>query len=246
MLMRLKHLALIVCLLYWHAEAWGQEPRVLQIGYYDFAPTIYTTEQGQAAGPLADLLERLFHQAGYAYQFKKLPIARLYNQLRDGGVDIWAGAPHKEELRGHVTNGQQQLTQVALNLYYLPETDTPKLPEDVRAQVMIVINGFSYWPKTNALLLAPERGVIQLRTNNRHAALELLLRKRGMYLLDYQLPIDEALHDMGLGDLPYVPVEKLPIVLVGSNKTPDIQNIIATLDQAYETLLEAGEDVSLP
>lgn len=246
MLAKFKPFVAIFCLLLWMSPAQGQSERILTIGYYDFPPSIYTDEQGEVRGPLVELIKGMFARSGYGYHFKQLPIARLYSQLRDGSIDLWAGAPNKEELSEYVVNARQQLSVVALNLYHLPETPAPSLADDLHGKVLIMLNGFSYWPKTQDLLLEPSRGIIQLRTNNRMAAVELLLRKRGSYLLDYKVPAEDAFASMGVENMPYVPVERLPIVMVGSNKTPNIQAILDDLDNAYLAMVAAGEAVVLP
>ena len=246
MLAKLKPFLAIACLLLWMSPAFGQSQRVITIGYYDFPPSIYTDDQGHVGGPLVDVLKRMFERTDYVCRFKKLPIARLYSQLRTGDVDLWAGVPNKPELEGFVITGTEQLSTVDLNLYYLPETQPPSLPHDLRGQVTIMLNGFSYWPRTHELLLNPAHGVIQLRTNNRHSAVELLLRKRGTYFLDYKVPAESAFKEFAIDPLPFVPVESLPIVLVGSKQTDDIEKVIGALERAYRKMLDAGESVDLP
>lgn len=241
----IKRFAVLLLALYGCAGV-ARAEHLLRIGYYDFAPSIYTDEKGQAVGPLVELVERVFARTEYQPLFKRMPIARVYNHLRTGRIDIWVGAPNKDELNEYVIHSQQQLAEVALNLYYRPDTQPPKLPDDLKGRVMILLTGYSYWPKTNALLLAPEQGILQLRTSKRESAFELLARKRGDYLLDYQVPANEVLKEMGVSHLPYVRVESLPIVFVGSRQTANMARILDELDRAYLSLVAEGQEVALP
>lgn len=219
---------------------------VVTVGYYDFPPSIYTTHEGRTAGPLFDLLTRMLQRGGYTPEFRAMPIARLYNELREGRVDLWAGAPGKEELKGHVLESDRPLAQVRLNLYYRSDTPAPKVPDDLAGKVMIMLSGYSYWPRTRDLLLDPAREIIQLRTHHREAALELLRRQRGDYLLDYQLPIDQVLKRTGQPPLPYVTVESLPIRLIVSRKSYDAPLLLQKMDEVFDQMQAAGEDMALP
>lgn len=219
---------------------------VVTVGYYDFPPSIYTTDDGRAQGPLFDLLTRMLQRAGYTPAFRAMPIARLYNELREGRVDLWAGAPNKQELKGRVLESDRPLAEVRLNLYYRPDTPTPKLPDDLAGKVMIMLSGYSYWPYTSDLLLDPARDITQLRTHHRSSALELLRRKRGDYLLDYQLPIEQMLKQAGLPSLPYVSVESLPIRLIVSRKSDNAQQLLQRLDEVFDQMQANGESTALP
>lgn len=219
---------------------------VVTVGYYDFPPSIYTTPDGRTEGPLFELLTRMVQRGGYTPQFRGMPIARLYNELREGRIDLWAGAPDKQELRGHVLESERPLAEVRLNLYYRPDTPAPKVPDDLAGKVMIMLSGYSYWPYTQRLLLEPARGVIQLRTHHRESALELLRRKRGDYLLDYQLPIEQVIKKAGQPPLPYVTVESLPIRLIVSRKSADAPLLLQRLDGVFDQMQADGEDMRLP
>ncbi|WP_252271272.1 substrate-binding periplasmic protein [Pseudomonas subflava] len=219
---------------------------LVTVGYYDFPPSIYTTPDGRTEGPLRDLLTRMLQRGGYTAEFRSMPIARLYNELREGRVDLWAGAPNKQELRGHVLESDRPLAEVRLNLYHRPDTPAPRVPEDLAGKVMIMLSGYSYWPHTRELLLDPDREIIQLRTHHRASALELLRRQRGDYLLDYQLPIEQLLEEAGRPPLPYVTVESLPIRLIVSRKSANAPLLLQRLDEVFDRMQADGEDMQLP
>lgn len=222
------------------------ESPVVVVGYYDFPPSISTAADGRAQGPLADLLRRMLQRAGYTPEFRGLPIARMYNELREGRVDLWAGAPNQPALESYVLASDRLLAQVRLNLYHRLGTPAPKLPDDLAGKVVIMLSGYTYWPRTRELLLGPDTGITQLRTHHRAAALELLLRGRGDYLLDYQLPIEQTMQAQGLSPLPFVTVESLPIHLIISRKSADPQQLLRRLDAAFDQMQANGEDMSLP
>lgn len=242
-MLKLKYSVLLAALLSGFCHA---NPPVVTVGYYDFPPSISTTEEGRAVGPLADLLTKMLHRAGYTPEFRGLPIARLYNDMREGRIDLWAGAPAKPELKGHVLESDRPLSEVRLNLYHRPDTAAPNMPDDLAGKVIIMLSGYSYWPRTRKLLLEPDRKIHELRTNHRESALELLLRKRGDYLLDYQLPMEQTIKEAGLPPLPYVTVESLPIRLIVSRKSDNASLLLKRLDAVFDQMQADGEDMALP
>ncbi len=220
--------------------------RILNVGYYEFAPAIYTDAHGTARGELAELTRRVARQAGYGVHFRALPGARLYAALENGSIDLWPGAQGKPELAAHTLEGRHTLSQINLNLYHRAGTPVPRIPDDLAGKALILIGGYSYWPNINAILENPALDLRLLRTSNHLSALEMLRRKRGDYLLDYQIPVEQARQRLNMEELPYLRLTQVPIHFIVSRHTQDAEAIVDALDQAYETLRQAGEDLSLP
>ena len=236
----------LLCSLSAGAMADTVSPRVLNIGYYEFAPAIYTDAHGTARGELAELTRRVARQAGYEARFRPLPSARLYAALENGSIDLWPGAQGKPELAAHTLEGRHTLSQINLNLYHRAGTPVPRIPDDLAGKALILIGGYSYWPNINAILENPALDLRLLRTSNHLSALEMLRRKRGDYLLDYQIPVEQARQRLNMEELPYLRLTQVPIHFIVSRHTQDAEAIVDALDQAYETLRQAGEDLSLP
>jgi polar amino acid transport system substrate-binding protein len=96
------------------------------------------------------------------------------------------------------------------------------------------------------LLDDPALDLRLLRTSNHLSALEMLRRKRGDYLLDYQIPVEQARQRLQMEALPYQRLTQIPIRFIVSRHARDAEAVVATLDEAYEALLAAGENLSLP
>ncbi len=100
-------------------------------------------------------------------------------------------------------------------------------------------------PQPNALLNDPLLAIRQHRTNTHSAALEMLQRRRADFLLDYQLPVEQSRLRLGMRELPYVQLQRVPLKLIVSRHVPDAEALRDALDLAYERLQAAGEDLSL-
>ncbi|WP_374439244.1 substrate-binding periplasmic protein [Pseudomonas panipatensis] len=226
------------------AAAPGAEP-ALQVGYYEFPPYIYTDEGGAARGSGAELVRRLARQAGYRAEFRALPSARLYQALQDGSVQLWAGAPGKPELADSTLECEHVLGYVSLNLYRLASRPAPRLPQDLSGSRLILINGYSYWKAATQLLDDPTLKLELHRTSTHAAALQMLLRGRGDYLLDYQAPVEQAQREAGMPELAYEPISHLPVKLVLSRRAGDAERLRRRFDLAYEQLRAAGVRLEL-
>lgn len=221
-------------------------PQVLTVGFYNFPPAIYSDPQGRAHGPLVDITQRVLARAGYQATFRGLPSARLYAALQNGTVDLWPGAPGKPELLADTLEGRATLAQISLNLYHRPDTPSPAIPESLRKRGVIVINGYNYWPAVNQMLLDPQLNIRLHRASSHASALEMLQHRRADYLLDYQIPVNQALQQLGMEPLPYLNLHEVPIRFIASRRLENHQKILDDLDRAYADMVAAGEDLSLP
>lgn len=241
-----KRFCLILITLLWQPVAHTADAKQrIHVGYYEFPPYSYTDAQGQPSGSGLELTARLLEQAGYQAEFRSYPGARLYSGLQDGSVQIWPGAPGKTELAKHTLEGRHLLGEITLNLYFRPDTPPPRLPDDLHGRGVILITGYSYWQDVNQWLEDPARQITRHRTSSHTSALEMLERRRGDYLLDYQTPVEQAKRALAMGDLPFVEVQRLPLRLIFSRHAPNAERLRDDLDRVYQQLKDAGEDLWL-
>jgi polar amino acid transport system substrate-binding protein len=218
---------------------------LVNVGYYEFPPYSYTDAEGRPRGANLDLIRRLLHEAGYRGEFRGLPGARLYAGLRDGSVHLWPGATGKEELRDYVLESRNVLGEFDLALYHRRDTPPPKVPDDLTGRGVIVISGYTYWKPYSDWLHDPALNVRIHRTSSHSAALEMLQRQRGDFLLDYRIPVEQARRQLGMAPLPHLTLQRLTGKLIISKNAPDAEALRDALDRAYERLQAAGEDLSL-
>ncbi len=221
------------------------QPKV-QVGYYEFPPYAYSDELGQPRGAFLRLTRRLLRHAGYQVEIRSYPSTRLYHGLLDGSVHLWPGAPGKRELREHTLESRTQAGEIQLNLYHLPGTPTPRLPEDLRGRRVILITGYTYWKPYSDWLADPNLGVLSDRTAQHSSALEMLQRGRGDFLLDYQTPVEQARRGLEMPALPFVELQRIPLKFIVSRHAPDAEALRDALDRAYQELSAAGAKLDLP
>jgi polar amino acid transport system substrate-binding protein len=244
------HRILLAALLAWLccagalAQSSPAEPRVV-VGYYEFPPYSWTDSDGKPRGSILALTERLLRHAGYRGEYRSLPGARLYAALQDGSVQLWPGAGGKAELAGHTYEARRSMGEFSLALYHRQDTPPPQLPDGLRGRGVIVISGYSYWKPINDLLTDPALQISTHRTSNHASALEMLLRRRGDYLLDYQAPVEQTRKELGLSPLPSTVLQRMQLRLVASRHAAGGQRLVNELDRAYEELQAQGEDLAL-
>ena len=159
---------------------------VIRVGFYDFPPYSYEDRQGRAQGSLLALTQRLLEQAGYRAELRMLPVARLYAGLQNGSVHVWPGAPGKPELQGYTLESRHHLGHIGLHLYFRADTAPPALPHGLTGRGLILISGYSYWAPYSQWLTDPSLQLQLHRTSSHAAALAMLQRQRGDFILDYQ------------------------------------------------------------
>lgn len=220
-------------------------PPSVKVRYLEFPPYSFTNAAGEPAGSIISLTRRLLQQAGYRGDFRPAPSARLYAGLANGSIDLWPGAPGVPQLKGKTLESRFQLAEVSLNLYYRANTPAPELPKDLRQRRLILLTGYTYRPPLSDWLNDPQLALQSSRTSNHASALAMLDAGRGDFLIDYQSPIERELKAQQRAPLPFVSLHRLPIKLIFAKAAPDSERLRAALDQAYEQLQAAGEDLSI-
>ncbi|WP_447594018.1 substrate-binding periplasmic protein [Aquipseudomonas campi] len=211
-------------------------PLTVNVGYYEFPPYSWTDRDGTPRGSVLELTDRLLRHAGYQGHYRSLPGARLYAGLQDGSIQLWPGAGGKAELAEHTLESRNLIGEFNLALYYRPDTPPPDIPDGLVGGRLILINGYSYWKAINELIESPALGLELHRTNTHAAALEMLLRKRGDYLLDYQTPVEQNRQRLGIEPLPFIVLQRLQSRFIVSRHTPGSEALVEALDRAYEEL----------
>ncbi|WP_152220147.1 ABC transporter substrate-binding protein [Pseudomonas sp. SCB32] len=219
---------------------------VLDVGYYEFPPYTYTAPDGSTHGSGAEMVRRILLKAGYRARFRSLPSARLYLGLQDGSVQLWAGATGKPELVDSTLECERTLGHVELNLYRLPSRSAPQLPQGLAGSRIILISGYSYWKPINDLLDDSHLKLELHRTSTHAAALQMLDRQRGDYLIDYQAPVEQARRELQLPPLAFDRLYSVPTKLIISRRAPNAEQLRTQLDHAYDELKAAGYEMELP
>ncbi|CAD5107590.1 substrate-binding periplasmic protein [Zestomonas carbonaria] len=240
----LKSARLLLALLALCAHQGFADPAAtpVMVGFYDFPPSIYTDADGRPQGPMVEVVRKVFQRAGYPLETRALPSARIYAGLQDGSVQVWPG-PAKEQLGEHVLSGRSRLAEVVLNLYYRPDTPRPNLPDDLKGRSLVMLSGYNYFPGISRYLDDPGLRIVQHRTRTHRSALEMLLRHRGDYLLDYAIAVDSAAEELDVPTPQHVELLRLPVYFLVSRHQPGAERLLRDLDNAYEALRAEGEDL---
>ncbi|RJG12581.1 bifunctional lytic transglycosylase/amino acid ABC transporter substrate-binding protein [Pseudomonas cavernicola] len=224
------------------AQAEDQAVAPVRVGFLEFPPYSYLDTLGSPAGSMIDFAERLFELAGLPVEMTPYPPARLYKNLQDGSTEVTLGAVGNPMLREHTLNGSEVIGSLDLNLYYPAGQAPPQLPQDLIGKRLLLIHGFTYWaPEARKLLEDQSLGLI-LQTTHRHlAAIEMLDKRRTDYLLDYQMPVEEALQQSQRPALPALTLHSLPLGLIFSRHSMRSELLRQRLEGAYQQLKDSGE-----
>lgn len=230
-----------------HAEQSGDSPNppTLMVGLIDFPPLSSYDADGQAQGSLVPLMQAVAREAGYQAEFRIMPLARLVQSMQEGSIHVWPGIPGRPDLTAHSVTGTQPFGQLHINLYHRPDTPTPRWPEDLFDQDLIVLTGYDYGAQLSREL-SNSRLRLQ-RTHHHSAAIGMLLRGRADYLLNYQAPMDDALLQRPDVQLQHLPLARLPLLLVvSSTARPGGAALLHDLEHAYLELHERNLLPPLP
>lgn len=223
------------------AETESQAParERLRIAYVEFPPYTYQNADGQAAGDMIDITRKVVLEAGYQPEFIYLPISRVYLYLKNGQIDVWPGLTRIPTLDGEVLESWVSPMSTQLSVFYHPDKAEPLTHLDqLRGKTLIVIAGYTYAGLINWLNASDD--IRTTEAPNHRAALSMLKRNRGDYLLDYRQPITELLSRPSARQVQESEVRTRNTAWLFSLAHPRAAILREEFDDAYLRLVEAG------
>lgn len=204
----------------------------VKLGYVEFPP--YTqTDGGAAKGSLIEAFDKAARAAGIAYTAESAPARRLFSGIADGEFNIFLGIRTVKEFDGSTLISAAPIARIELNAYGIGEAPAVKAKEDLSGKAVIALNGYSYggW---RAWMEDPANKVQMVDARTADQALQLLQAGRAPTLLQYSLPMQQALGGKTLADLKATPVQSLDVYIVVSKKTPDAAAVLAKLEAGFK------------
>ena len=236
---------LILWLLLSSAAAWSQNGPDVQVAFMRFPGFAELDETGRASGKAVELVDRLVSEAGYKATFRILPAARIWQGLESGDIHIWPGVRNKPGLDEHTLLTERDLGLVKINLYYLPGGVAPLWPQGVRGKSVILITNFTYTNELKRMLADPQLELTLLHSNSHRGAVQMLLRGRGDFLLDYSAQVEVVREELGVSALPFIQVAEQPMRLVLSRHTGSAERLQRELDAAFDRLHAQGVELDV-
>lgn len=227
--------------------AWAGEPdqaRVLRIAYNEFPPIAHHNDSGEASGLIIDMTRKVVEEAGYQPEFLFLPISRIYLYLKNGTVDAWPGLTDIPQLEGEVLESWAQPMTVQLSAWYLDGNPPLNHFDDLNGKTVIVIGGYTYAGLIEWLRESDQ--IVVTEAPNHRAAIDMLKRQRGDYVLDYRAPVREILTQPSDNVVRETEVRSRTAAWLFSLANPRAAILREEFDDAYLRLVQRGELQALP
>ncbi len=220
------------------AGADDQKP-LLRTAYTEFPPFEYRDPNGQPAGRFVELTRRVAEEAGYDLAFIHLPVSRVYLYLSTGRIDFWPGMTRIPALAPYVVTSRSRPVQAQLNAWSLANRPALEHFDELQGHTLILISGYTYGGL--AELLNQDPGLRIAEAPNHEAAINMLARGRGDYLLGYRHPVESLLERIPAPPLRQSPLRLREGAWLVSRKRADAEAIRDAFDAAYKRLVERGE-----
>lgn len=210
----------------------GAAAQTVKLGYVEFPP--YTqTDGGTAKGSLVEAFDKAAKAAGVAYSAESAPARRLFSGIADGEFHVFLGIKSVKEFEGTTLVSAAPIARIELNAYGVGEAPAVKAKEDLSGKAVIALNGYSYggW---RAWMDDPANKVQIVEARTADQALQLLQAGRAPVLLQYSLPMQQALGGKAAPELKAAPVQALDVYVVVSKKAPDAEALLAKLESGFK------------
>ncbi len=214
--------------------------KTLRIAYVEFPPITFRNDDGDADGELINITRKVVREAGYLPDFVHLPISRVYLYLKNGQIDVWPGLTNIPTLNGEVLESWVSPMPVQLSVWYHNDRGRPLEHFDqLSGKRVIVVAGYTYAGLIDWLNQAEDIRITE--APNHRAAINMLKRNRGDYVLDYRQPIEQILTEPSDDHIRQSEVRTRNAAWLFSLALPRATILREEFDDAYLRLVEAGE-----
>lgn len=204
----------------------------LELGYVEFPPYTFTDKNGKANGFLLKLASKVLDRAKIKWHAKPYSAARLYAQLQTGTTNLFLGIKAVPFIQEHIITQDLIIGKIEMRIYAIDEKPLIRKKEDLSGQSVILIRGYSYsgW---STFLNEPSNHVFVVKVSKHVSAFKALQAGRAKYLLEYRYPAEEVLKSINIPNIQHVSINENNLYFIVSKKTPDANNILFKLNQAY-------------
>jgi len=227
---------LLAAILLGQAPSFAAAPQTLRVGVTEFPPGVVAAADGHAEGPAADMIRRIFENAGYRADVRVYPSVRVRSLVTSGDLDA-SIASRFWDTDGIALYSEQPFGEPKIGLFWTdPKNDVTSLAQ-LDGKVVIVPLG-QFTPAALLRLKAPHAVIEQSR--DFAGAIAMLTNGRADYLLDWEGPVQSELDRLGLK----VRQLKLPpeyTYVVVSRRVPDAVAIVHRIDAAMRRLVAEGK-----
>lgn len=214
--------------------------KTLRIAYVEFPPITFRNDEGNADGELIDITRKVVVEAGYVPDFVHLPINRVFLYLKNGQIDVWPGLTNIPILNGEALESWVSPMPVQLSVWYCRDKGRPLEHFDqLSGKRVIVVAGYTYAGLIDWLNQAEDIRITE--APNHRAAINMLKRNRGDYVLDYRQPIEQILTAPSDDHILQSEVRTRNTAWLFSLANPRAAILRDEFDDAYLRLVEAGE-----
>lgn len=222
----------------------GEKPLV-RVGIMMFPGFSEMNENGEAVGKTVTLTRMLLEQAGYRADIRIMPAARIWRGLESGHVHLWPGIVNKPGLEDQTLLTERNLGQVGINLYYRPGEPAPTLLSDLAGKRLILITNYTYIKSLIEALRDPALELELVTSISHIGAVQMLLKRRGDYLLEYRAQVDAVTRRLDIDPLPSVQLSEQPMRFVLSLQSGFAPQLKMDLDRAFDLLAAQGVELDV-
>lgn len=220
----------------------GEEPvRSLNAAFLNYPPMAYLDANGEAAGSVIELTNRVAAESGLEINWKSYPIRRIYKSLRTGEIDFWPGSQAIPALSDFTVETGSIGIDITLCAFSLGNTPPITDPEDLREHRLVLIRGYTYRAQLDQIFAETARRPIV--TPDHASALQLLQKGRADYLISYNDPIGQVLQENPKTGSRCDVLDTWPLVYVVSNRIPDALQVLEALNAGLHRV-HAGRAVA--
>lgn len=191
-------------------------------------------DKGEPDNPLLNVAAAILNKAGIPWHAKIYPANRLFKYLQDGtsNFSILVQAPSLQEC---CIFSRKPILAIELRAYWLGNKPPIATREELIGKSVITIRGYSYGG-LRSFINDPEKRITVNEASTHQAALQMLLRQRADYLIDYTGPASEVVAAVQVREIESSTLSRENVHLILAKSYPDAPKVMARLETIASSL----------
>mgnify|MGYP000229213645 CR=1 FL=1 len=203
-----------------------------EVAVTHFPPQFVVGTDGKISGPLVDVLAQTLDEIGVPYYFESYPPKRLLRNLIDGESQIALGIKTAtSDGLTHAAYGTRPVHRVELRILSLSTTKIPVEFFGLIGETVGLIRGYEYGSRRALLTKSKATTIVDI--NSHRAALEMLMKGRIRFLLDYKQPIESIITPAQLTAIDHLTIQEIDMFFIVSKTVKDANGLLQSMEKAY-------------
>lgn len=205
-------------------------PFVLHWAFMDFPPLVSLNEDGQPAGDLVTLMNKVSRVSGIQYQAHGFPNLRAIFNLNQDRNNFSIAVKELVTDKNQFVISAMPVATLQLQVEWKNTSSPIKSIAELKNKDLILLTGYTYGGLKETFSSLSKKVI---NVSNHQRAITALEKGRGEYALTYKVASDHITTTSEKNKFNHIVIEELDLFFILNSNVKDARNVMKKLEEAY-------------